>query len=65
MSLAHSFGSVKQFKAYWDMSQSNSPLAFPTLRSQLQSSGVSLTDCPPNSGNDAAGRMLLGQLSKP
>lgn len=59
MSLAHSFGSVKQFKAYWDMSQSNSPLAFPTLRSQLQSSGVSLTDCPPNSGNDAAGRMLL------
>ena len=61
ISVAHSFGSVKQFKAYLNMSIS---LTFPTLRSQLQTSGVSLTDCPSNRENDAADNMLLGQSSK-
>jgi len=64
MSIAHSFGSVKQFKAYLTMSQPNSSLAHPNLRLQLQASGVSLMDCPQNRGNDIADKMLLGQFSE-
>jgi hypothetical protein len=55
--LARSFGSVKVFKAYLEISdQSRS-----SLRSELQSSGVSLVDCPHNGRKDVADKMILGQ----
>ncbi|EMD38653.1 hypothetical protein CERSUDRAFT_113830 [Gelatoporia subvermispora B] len=55
--IAHVYGSVKQFKAYLQLSE-QSPKSV-TLRSDLQSSGVSLTDCPHNGRKDAADKMLL------
>ncbi|KAE9392358.1 hypothetical protein BT96DRAFT_752969, partial [Gymnopus androsaceus JB14] len=45
--LAHEFGSIKLLKAYMELSEQsiNSPRLI-TLQSELQSSGVSVTDCP-------------------
>ena len=55
--IARSFGTVKVFKAYLEISdQSRS-----SLRSELQSSGVSLVDCPHNGRKDVADKMILGQ----
>jgi len=57
--LARSFGTVKVFKAYLEISdQSRS-----SFRSELQSSGVSLVDCPHNGRKDVADKMILGQKS--
>ncbi|KAJ3528907.1 hypothetical protein NMY22_g9217 [Coprinellus aureogranulatus] len=61
-SLALRFGRIKSFKAY--LSVSDHQLATPgghpralTLRSELQSSGVSITDVP--HGKEAIGKMLI------
>ena len=55
-SIAQSFGSIKLFKAYLEV-----PLSRPLpLLSELQSSGVSLTDCPHNGRKDVADKMIIG-----
>ncbi|KDR73458.1 hypothetical protein GALMADRAFT_72264 [Galerina marginata CBS 339.88] len=56
-SLVRPYGSVKSFKAYLDISE-QIPL---TLRSELQSSGVSLVDCPHNGRKDVADKMIIGE----
>ena len=55
--IAHRYGSVKLFKAYLELSDQSKSLA---LRSELQSCGVSLTDCPHNGRKDVADKMMLG-----
>ena len=55
--IAHRYGSVKLFKAYLELSDQSKSL---TLRSELQSCGVSLTDCPHNGRKDVADKMMLG-----
>ena len=57
--MALQYGVIKLFKAYLGVSPSHSstPPA-PGLRSELQSSGVSLTDVPGE--KDVADKMLLG-----
>ena len=57
-SLARSFGTVKVFKAYLEISDQSRP----SIRSELQSSGVSLVDCPHNGRKDVADKMILGQI---
>ena len=57
-SLTRSFGSVKVFKAYFEASNQS-----PNLRSELQSSGVTLVDCPHLGKKEVADKMLLGNLS--
>ena len=59
-SIAQTFGSVKLFKAYLEVTE-QVPMSRPVLlRSELQSSGVSLTDCPHNGRKDVADKMILG-----
>ena len=59
-SIAQVFGSVKLFKAYLEVTE-QVPMSRPVLlRSELQSSGVSLTDCPHNGRKDVADKMILG-----
>ncbi|RDB24035.1 hypothetical protein Hypma_008810 [Hypsizygus marmoreus] len=58
-SMAHNFGTIKLFKAYVQLSD---PVTFSkslALRSELQASGVSLTDCPHNGRKDVADKMML------
>jgi len=55
-SLAHPFGVVKLLKAYLETDQFKSI----TFRSELQSSGVSLVDCPHNGRKEVADKMILG-----
>ncbi|KAF8633739.1 hypothetical protein AX17_004395 [Amanita inopinata Kibby_2008] len=58
--VAHSYGSIKVFKAYLDLSeQSIISTARHNFRSELQSSGVSLIDCPHNGRKDVADKMIL------
>jgi glucose uptake protein GlcU len=57
--LARSFGSLKVFRAYQEISDQSRT----SLRSELQSSGVSLVDCPHNGRKDVADKMILGQKS--
>lgn len=59
-SMAQAFGSVKLFKAYLEVSQQISS----SLRTELQASGVSLTDCPHNGRKDVADKMLIGKSSQ-
>ncbi|KAF9466396.1 NYN domain-containing protein [Collybia nuda] len=57
--IAHDFGSIKLFKAYLELSE---PAAYSRslyLRSELQSSGVSLIDTPHNGRKDVADKMML------
>lgn len=57
--IAHSYGILKQFKAYLELAeQASSKLS--RLWSELQSSGVSLTDCSHNGRKDVADKMILG-----
>ncbi|KZT11510.1 uncharacterized protein LAESUDRAFT_642683, partial [Laetiporus sulphureus 93-53] len=56
--IAHTYGSVKLFKAYLELSQLSSSRSL-SLRSELQSCGVSLTDCPHNGGKDVADKMMI------
>ncbi|KAL6309093.1 NYN domain-containing protein [Sparassis latifolia] len=56
--IAHKFGSVKQFKAYLELSEQSSSKSL-NLRSELQSCGVSLTDCPHNGRKEVADKMMI------
>ncbi|TFK26434.1 hypothetical protein FA15DRAFT_294808 [Coprinopsis marcescibilis] len=60
--VAKQFGSVKLFKAYLEVpanANSSTSSRSSKLRSELQVSGVSLTDCPHNNRKDAADKMML------
>ncbi|KAG6920005.1 hypothetical protein DXG01_013354 [Tephrocybe rancida] len=57
--VAHTFGSIKLFKAYLEISDPATFTKSLVLRSELQSSGVSLTDCPHNGRKDVADKMML------
>ncbi|KAF9805355.1 hypothetical protein IEO21_09090 [Rhodonia placenta] len=59
--IAHEYGSVKLFKAYLQISEQLSSNSN-RLRSELQSCGVSLTDCPHNGRKDVADKMMIGEL---
>jgi len=54
--VVHRFGSMIALKAYLQITDSTSKKS---LRSELQSSGVSLIDCPHNGRKDAADKMIL------
>ncbi|TFK90967.1 DUF537-domain-containing protein [Polyporus arcularius HHB13444] len=56
--LAHQYGSVKSFKAYLEYPEQAS-LKSVNLRSELQSCGVSLIDCPHNGRKDVADKMMM------
>ncbi|KAF4576811.1 hypothetical protein EYR36_000594 [Pleurotus pulmonarius] len=58
-SVAHKFGSVKLFKAYLELSEQAMSPRLLNLRSELQSSGVSLTDCPHNGRKNVADQMII------
>lgn len=57
--IAQEYGPIKVFKAYLDISEQCSAKAT-LLRSELQSCGVSLTDCPHVGKKDVADKMILG-----
>ena len=59
-SIAQTFGSVKLFKAYLEVTEQVPVSRAVLLRSELQSSGVSLTDCPHNGRKDVADKMIIG-----
>ncbi|KAG8895604.1 hypothetical protein FRB99_000430, partial [Tulasnella sp. 403] len=57
---ANQFGSIVSFKAYLELSTPTTSPKLINLRSELQSCGVSLTDCPRTpSGKDVVDKMLL------
>ncbi|KAJ8583648.1 hypothetical protein M405DRAFT_884728, partial [Rhizopogon salebrosus TDB-379] len=56
--IAHIFGSVTTFKAYLDLSEQPSRNSV-VFRSDLQSSGVSVIDCPHNGRKDVVDKMIL------
>nr|VWO98768.1 N/A [Ganoderma boninense] len=56
--LAHQYGSVKTFKAYLECPEQLSVKSM-ALRSELQSCGVSLIDCPHNGRKDVADKMIM------
>lgn len=56
--IARLFGSVTTFRAYLDISVQSSKSV--VLRSELQSSGVSMIDCPHNGKKDVVDKMVLG-----
>jgi hypothetical protein len=58
--IAQTFGSVKLFKAYLEVTEQLPVSRAVLLRSELQSSGVSLTDCPHNGRKDVADKMIIG-----
>ncbi|KAF8061500.1 NYN domain-containing protein [Lyophyllum atratum] len=57
-SLAQAYGPVILFKAYLEVSL----LTSSNLRSELQASGISLTDCPHNGRKDVADKMLIADM---
>ena len=61
-SLAHQYGSVKTFRAYLECPEQISP-KLSAIRSELQSCGVSLIDCPHNGRKDVADKMLMSNCS--
>jgi hypothetical protein len=56
--IAHGYGVVKFFKAYLEIVGTTSRSK--TLRSELHSAGVSLTDCPHNGSKDVADKTMIG-----
>jgi hypothetical protein len=62
-SIAQTFGSVKLFKAYLEITEQVPMSRAVLLHSELQSSGVSLTDCPHNGRKDVADKMILGMCA--
>ncbi|KAI0683640.1 limkain-b1-type NYN domain-containing protein, partial [Cytidiella melzeri] len=56
--IAQTYGPIKAFKAYLEVYEQYS-LKTLTLRSDLQSCGVSLTDCPHNGRKNVADKMML------
>jgi len=61
--LALTYGSIKTLKAYLEISEQTFLPRALNLRSELQSSGVSLVDCPHNGRKDVADKMIIGGLS--
>jgi len=61
VSLARPFGSIKVFKAYLEISDQPPFSRSLALRSELQSSGVTLVDCPHNGRKEVADKMIIGQ----
>ena len=59
--LAHEFGEVKLFKAYLELAAPFNSSKILNLRSELQSSGVSLIDCPHRGKKNVADKMILGK----
>ncbi|KAF9533387.1 hypothetical protein CPB83DRAFT_471557 [Crepidotus variabilis] len=57
--IARPFGNVKVFKAYLEIPEQLPLSKFITMRSELQSSGVSLIDCPHNGRKEVADKMLI------
>lgn len=57
--LAHEWGIIKYFKAYAHFSEQISPRSL-TFRSELQSSGVTLSDCPNNGRKNVVDQMIIG-----
>ena len=55
------FGTVKSFRSYYDFSALTS-LRNPNLRLELQSSGISLIDCPSSGSRNVATKMMMGRL---
>lgn len=55
--VAHSYGTVTAFRAYVDLAELVSSKG--NLRSNLQTSGVSLVDCPHNGRKDVADKMII------
>lgn len=64
-SLVRPFGSVRLFRAYLELKEHVLTSKSLCIRSELQSSGVSLVDCPHNGRKDVADKMMLGQLFLP
>jgi hypothetical protein len=60
--IGHIFGAVTTFKAYLDLSEQPSRNSV-VFRSDLQSSGVSVIDCPHNGRKDVVDKMILGTCS--
>ncbi|KAF8803941.1 DUF537-domain-containing protein [Phlegmacium glaucopus] len=58
-SIVQTFGSIKLFKAYLEVIEQVPVSRAAVLRSELQSSGVSLTDCPRNGRKDVADKMII------
>jgi hypothetical protein len=58
--MAQSYGSIKSLRAYLGITE-QLVLRTLALRSELQSSGVSLVDCPHNGRKDVADKMIIGQ----
>ncbi|KAH9946317.1 NYN domain-containing protein [Epithele typhae] len=56
--IAHRYGSVKSFRAYLEYPEHTTPRSL-ALRSELQSCGVSLIDCPHNGRKDVADKMMI------
>jgi hypothetical protein len=54
------YGAIKLFKAYLALSEQYSSRSA-TLYSELQASGISLTDCPHNGRKDVADKMIIGE----
>ncbi|KAH6918937.1 NYN domain-containing protein [Coprinopsis sp. MPI-PUGE-AT-0042] len=52
------FGTIKSFKAYLAISEQSQTKSL-TVRSELQASGVSLTDTPHNGRKDVADKMMI------
>ncbi|KAF9533389.1 NYN domain-containing protein [Crepidotus variabilis] len=58
-SLSRPFGSVKLFRAYLEIADQLPLSRSVGLRSELQSSGVSLIDCPHNGRKEVADKMII------
>jgi hypothetical protein len=59
--VALGYGQVVAFRAYLEIPK-NSSRKCVWIRSQLQTSGVSLIDCPHNGGKDVADKMMITDL---
>jgi hypothetical protein len=59
---AQVYGNIKVFRAYLELPEhaSTPESRWFQLRSEMQASGVSLTDCPHNGRKDVADKMILG-----
>ncbi|PPQ89119.1 hypothetical protein CVT25_006491 [Psilocybe cyanescens] len=56
--VAEPYGSVRSLKAYLEVTE-QTPFKTLLMRSELQSSGVSLVDCPHNGRKDVADKMII------
>lgn len=59
--VAHNFGSVTLFKAYLELTENASQKTL-KQRAELQSAGISLTDCPHNGKKDVSDKMIIVDL---